>query len=81
MAGARQDSMKFFPFIHAREERIRITGFKQLFSYRIVHAGQHYIEKMSQNLFMQLNIPSTDQTSGVEEGARPHILWHHLKRN
>ena len=54
IAGARPNFMKIAPIIHAiqkaQNEGIDI-------SYRLVHTGQHYDQRMSETFFEELNIP------------------------
>ncbi len=55
IAGARPNFMKIAPIIHA------INALpEQTLSYRLVHTGQHFDEKMSHTFFRQLNIPEPD---------------------
>ena len=57
IAGARPNFMKIAPIInaiHSAQER----GCN--ISYRLVHTGQHYDEKMSSSFFDELNIPLPD---------------------
>ncbi len=57
IAGARPNFMKIAPIIDA------IKSSKQKgnnLSYRLVHTGQHYDEKMSHSFFKELNIPAPD---------------------
>lgn len=55
IAGARPNFMKIAPIIHAINA---LPG--QALSYRLVHTGQHFDEKMSHTFFRQLNIPEPD---------------------
>ncbi|MGI6341493.1 MAG: non-hydrolyzing UDP-N-acetylglucosamine 2-epimerase [Bacteroidales bacterium] len=57
IAGARPNFMKIAPIIHA------IKNAQQKganISYRLVHTGQHYDEKMSETFFRELDIPEPD---------------------
>jgi UDP-N-acetylglucosamine 2-epimerase (non-hydrolysing) len=54
IAGARPNFMKIAPIIHALQE------LGNGISYRLVHTGQHYDEKMSNTFFKELNIPQPD---------------------
>src|SRR5450432_211060 len=54
VAGARPNFMKISPIIKAIE-KAKITGASV--DYRLVHTGQHYDKKMSQDFFEQLGIP------------------------
>lgn len=55
IAGARPNFMKIAPIIHALEEAKRMDS---SISYRLVHTGQHYDEKMSGSFFKELDIPA-----------------------
>lgn len=55
IAGARPNFMKIAPIIHAIQAA-KNSGL----SYRLVHTGQHFDEKMSHTFFKQLNIPEPD---------------------
>lgn len=54
IAGARPNFMKIAPIIHAIQAA-KDRG--EAISYRLVHTGQHYDNKMSGNFFEQLEIP------------------------
>lgn len=54
VAGARPNFMKIAPIIHAINEAA-LEG--KNISFRLVHTGQHYDNKMSGNFFEQLEIP------------------------
>ena len=54
IAGARPNFMKIAPIIHA----IQKVQDKHQLSFRLVHTGQHFDEKMSATFFKQLNIPA-----------------------
>lgn len=56
IAGARPNFMKIAPIIHAINATKDHTGL----TYRLVHTGQHFDEKMSHTFFKQLNIPEPD---------------------
>ncbi len=56
IAGARPNFMKIAPIIHAINATKDQTGL----TYRLVHTGQHFDEKMSHTFFKQLNIPEPD---------------------
>lgn len=67
IAGARPNFMKIGPIIHAIikyndtvEEKIE---------YRLIHTGQHYDKKMSEDFFTQLNIPEPQINLGVGSGS------------
>lgn len=55
IAGARPNFMKIAPIIHA----INNAGDSGV-TYRLVHTGQHFDEKMSHTFFKQLNIPEPE---------------------
>lgn len=55
IAGARPNFMKIAPIIHEIQKRKDLP-----FTYRLVHTGQHYDAKMSQQFFDELNIPKPD---------------------
>lgn len=57
IAGARPNFMKIAPIIHAiHKEQEKNKNI----SYRLVHTGQHYDQKMSKTFFEELNIPNPD---------------------
>ncbi len=64
MAGARPNFMKIAPIIHAIK---KAQGKGKEISYRLVHTGQHYDNKMSGNFFEQLEIPEPD--ANLEAGG------------
>jgi UDP-N-acetylglucosamine 2-epimerase (non-hydrolysing) len=57
IAGARPNFIKIAPIIEAIK-KTAATG--KNISYRLVHTGQHYDEKMSGNFFQDLDIPAPD---------------------
>lgn len=57
IAGARPNFMKIAPIIHALQ---KVQQLGSTISYRLVHTGQHYDEKMSTTFFNELNIPQPD---------------------
>lgn len=67
VAGARPNFMKIAPIIHsikkAKENGINI-------SYRLIHTGQHYDEKMSGSFFQELNIPKPDNNLNAGGGSQ-----------
>lgn len=66
IAGARPNFMKIAPIIHAiRARQAEGTGL----SFRLVHTGQHYDEKMSGEFFRQLDIPAPDVNLEVGSGT------------
>ncbi len=67
VAGARPNFMKIAPIIKAIV-KARDNGNDIDFS--LVHTGQHYDEKMSQQFFDQLNIPKPDINLNVGSGSQ-----------
>lgn len=63
IAGARPNFIKIAPIIH--EITISIN-----FRYRLIHTGQHYDKKMSDNFFTQLEIPKPNKNLGVGSGSQ-----------
>lgn len=57
IAGARPNFMKIAPIISAINSA---KEYGNAISYRLVHTGQHYAEKMSDTFFKELNIPLPD---------------------
>ncbi|MGB3181829.1 MAG: UDP-N-acetylglucosamine 2-epimerase (non-hydrolyzing) [Cyclobacteriaceae bacterium] len=69
IAGARPNFMKIAPLIHAvRDQQEQGASL----SYRLVHTGQHYDEKLSETFFRQLNIPQPD--ANLEVGSGSHAV-------
>lgn len=64
IAGARPNFMKIAPIIHA-VQKAQQEG--RDISYRLVHTGQHYDQKMSGDFFEQLEIPLPD--ANLESGG------------
>jgi UDP-N-acetylglucosamine 2-epimerase (non-hydrolysing) len=68
VAGARPNFMKIAPIIRAirrRESRAK----ESLFSFRLVHTGQHYDRNMSKIFFEELCIPPPDYNLNVGPGS------------
>lgn len=65
IAGARPNFMKIAPIIHAIK-----TDAVGLISYRLVHTGQHFDEKMSDTFFKQLRIPEPDVNLNCGGGSQ-----------
>jgi UDP-N-acetylglucosamine 2-epimerase (non-hydrolysing) len=57
IAGARPNFMKIAPII---DSIVKSKNVGNNLSYRLIHTGQHYDEKMSQSFFDELNIPKPD---------------------
>lgn len=82
VAGARPNFVKIAPIIHA------INKFGRQISYRLVHTGQHFDEKMSKSFFEDLNIPNpdinlecgggsqTEQTASIMLAFEKELLQH-----
>lgn len=67
IAGARPNFMKIAPIIDA----IKIAQNEhQNISYRLIHTGQHYDKKMSDDFFVQLGIPQPDVNLGAGGGTQ-----------
>jgi UDP-N-acetylglucosamine 2-epimerase (non-hydrolysing) len=62
IAGARPNFMKIAPIIRAIKKR---GG-----GYRLIHTGQHYDRKMSENFFTELGIPDPDINLNVGSGTQ-----------
>ena len=85
VAGARPNFMKIAPIIHVIE-RLKISG--ERLKYRLVHTGQHYDPKLSENFFEELGIPKPDvnlevgsgtqaeQTAGIMLGFEKELMAH-----
>jgi UDP-N-acetylglucosamine 2-epimerase (non-hydrolysing) len=54
IAGARPNFMKIAPIIHAIQ-KAKLNG--ENIDFRLVHTGQHYDKKMSNDFFVELEIP------------------------
>ncbi len=67
VVGARPNFMKIAPFVHAIEKH-NLTGGTSV-EHILVHTGQHYDDRMSNNFFQQLNIPQADINLGVGSGS------------
>jgi UDP-N-acetylglucosamine 2-epimerase (non-hydrolysing) len=68
VAGARPNFMKIAPIIRAIGASNSL-GNKKI-SYRLVHTGQHYDEKLSQVFFRELELPEPDVNLGVGSGTQ-----------
>ena len=67
IAGARPNFMKIAPIIRAIKQSQAGGG---LLSYRLVHTGQHYDQRMSESFFLQLGIPNPDINLEVGSGTQ-----------
>jgi UDP-N-acetylglucosamine 2-epimerase (non-hydrolysing) len=67
IAGARPNFVKIAPIIHALRAHEAAGG---RLRYRLVHTGQHYDSRMSQDFFNQLEIPAPDINLKVGSGTQ-----------
>jgi UDP-N-acetylglucosamine 2-epimerase (non-hydrolysing) len=67
IAGARPNFMKIAPIIEAIK-KARKQG--KNINYRLIHTGQHYDKKMSDNFFVELGIPEPDVNLGAGGGTQ-----------
>ncbi len=67
IAGARPNFMKIAPILRAIEAR-QATG--SHLRYRLIHTGQHYDARMSQDFFVQLGIPEPHVNLEVGSGTQ-----------
>jgi UDP-N-acetylglucosamine 2-epimerase (non-hydrolysing) len=67
IAGARPNFVKIAPIIDAIREDV---SFGSKISFRLVHTGQHFDEKMSDTFFDQLGIPAPDINLGAGGGSQ-----------
>ncbi|WP_461790329.1 non-hydrolyzing UDP-N-acetylglucosamine 2-epimerase [Pedobacter sp.] len=67
IAGARPNFMKIAPIIHAIKKAAD-NGAE--ITFRLVHTGQHYDEKMSNTFFQELEIPEPDAHLGGGGGTQ-----------
>ena len=73
IAGARPNFMKIAPIIHAIQ-KAQSEG--KSITYRLVHTGQHYDQKMSETFFEELNIPQPDINLGCGGGTQAEQTAH-----
>ncbi|HCM77672.1 MAG TPA: UDP-N-acetylglucosamine 2-epimerase (non-hydrolyzing) [Cytophagales bacterium] len=66
IAGARPNFMKIAPMITA----IKRLNSESTLSYRLVHTGQHYDDKLSKVFFEELEIPEPDVNLGAGSGSQ-----------
>ncbi len=69
IAGARPNFMKIGPIVHAIH-RYNENNIDSKIEYRLIHTGQHYDKKMSEDFFTQLNIPEPNINLGVGSGSQ-----------
>lgn len=67
IAGARPNFMKIAPVVEAIKKAAQ-SG--KNISYRLIHTGQHYDEKMSHAFFRELGIPEPDVNLEVGSGTQ-----------
>lgn len=67
IAGARPNFMKIAPVIHAI---LKLNVARSKLSFRLVHTGQHYDEKLSKIFFEELSIPKPDVNLGAGSGTQ-----------
>ncbi|MFP5471694.1 MAG: UDP-N-acetylglucosamine 2-epimerase, partial [Bacteroidia bacterium] len=67
VAGARPNFMKIAPIIEALKNAQEKGND---ISFRLVHTGQHYDEKMSDSFFKELGIPAPDTNLEVGSGTQ-----------
>ena len=73
IAGARPNFIEIAPIINAiiaHQESNKGQNQKHTITYRLVHTGQHYDEKMSNTFFKELNIPEPDINLGCGGGTQ-----------
>lgn len=71
IAGARPNFMKIGPIMHALK-RHNNEHSDDAIAYRLIHTGQHYDKKMSEDFFDQLNIPQPDINLEVGSGTQAY---------
>ena len=67
IAGARPNFIKIAPIISAIKEQQNLGG---SIRYRLIHTGQHYDRRMSEDFFAQLRIPEPDINLNVGSGTQ-----------
>lgn len=73
IAGARPNFIKIAPIIHTIQ---KTQNEGKSISYRLVHTGQHYDQKMSETFFEELNIPQPDVNLGCGGGTQAEQTAH-----
>jgi UDP-N-acetylglucosamine 2-epimerase (non-hydrolysing) len=68
VAGARPNFMKIAPMIRAIKKYNTVQP--QAISFRLVHTGQHYDDKLSKVFFQELDIPEADVNLGAGSGTQ-----------
>jgi UDP-N-acetylglucosamine 2-epimerase (non-hydrolysing) len=69
VVGARPNFMKIAPFIRAIENYNKVSQPRNKIHHILVHTGQHYDDRMSNEFFRQLGIPEADINLGVGSGS------------
>ena len=69
IAGARPNFMKIAPILHSINKHNVEMGDSKI-EFRLIHTGQHYDKKMSDDFFVQLNIPQPHINLGVGSGSQ-----------
>jgi UDP-N-acetylglucosamine 2-epimerase (non-hydrolysing) len=70
VVGARPNFMKIAPFIRAIDALNKtITDQQKKIQHILVHTGQHYDDRMSQEFFNQLGIPEADINLNIGSGS------------
>lgn len=77
IAGARPNFVKIAPIIHALRAHEAAGG---RLRYRLVHTGQHYDSRMSQDFFNQLEIPAPDINLEAGSGTQAEQAGIIMKR-
>ena len=67
VAGARPNFMKVAPIIKSIKKQQQLG---KKVEYRLVHTGQHYDKKMSDNFFSQLGLPNPNTNLGAGGGTQ-----------
>lgn len=68
VVGARPNFMKIAPFIWAIEEHNKLSNSPHI-EHILIHTGQHYDNRMSDNFFRELGIPYADINLGIGSGT------------
>lgn len=72
VVGARPNFIKIAPFINSIKEynqKIESSGNGISINHILVHTGQHYDDRMNNNFFTSLGIPSPDINLGIGSGS------------
>jgi UDP-N-acetylglucosamine 2-epimerase (non-hydrolysing) len=72
VVGARPNFIKIAPFINSINEynrKTKIIGGGTVINHILVHTGQHYDDRMNDNFFTSLGIPSPDINLGIGSGT------------